>query len=209
MTTTETTTRGSTWCPATPLGRALPLTDTERADIARWVVAMYRAHQAEVEQARGHLKADDGYCCLGLWCEIATARGQLKVRTRVGHGLHSVEWAGLDVQLDGQWEYGALPGAAYLGGLDDPQVIRLACRDDIGDDAEALEWAALDGRDWNTVSASNLNDDHGLNFSQIADLVVWSYGVTAEELAAAELAPRVTVVEGFASESSRVSPAGA
>lgn len=200
MTTTETVTPDSTWCPARPLGRELPLDDAERADIARWVVAMYRAHAAETEQTTGNLRDDTGHCCLGLWCEIATARGVLAVRTNALHDNHVQEWVGLG-ESDGPdhgWQSGALPEAAYLGGLDDPEVMSFASREVYGDSPAELQFASEDDGDWTMVSAAGLNDDHGLTFAQIADLVVWSYAVTAEELAAASSAPRVGAIEGEA-----------
>jgi hypothetical protein len=176
-----TTSPDPTWRPAVPLGRERELTEAQRADIARWVVTMRRAVDAGVPQTDGSLRDAGGYCCLGLWCEIAEAAGKLQRRANAS----TTEWAGLGEVTESAWRSGSLPHAARLGGQEDPELIQLVKRDDIGDDAGVLEY----------VTAAELNDDHDLDFDQIADVVAWSFGVTPEELAAAELAPRVPAVE--------------
>lgn len=196
--TSETVTPDRSWCATRALGLEAELTDDQRADLARWVVAMRRAYASGTAQVTGALADGGGYCCLGLWCEIAETKGALQHRDL----LDSRKWADAAASeallaSGGGWQAGNLPGAAWLAGSADPELFRFISREDVGDNPDYLESASdEDSGDWSSPTAAELNDDHGLSFGQIADLVAWSFGITAEELAAAELAPRVAVVEG-------------
>lgn len=203
-----------------------PVTDeTQRADLARWVVSLRRARAAHTRQVTGNLHmrnvlvsdiddeteeattlGDDSYCCLGIWCRVQLAAGVLQVRTvRQAQGYAQAGVA----EFDGgplSFSEDALPPAAFLAESSDPDLLRTISQEDGPTDpnADLAEHLAdgLSEEDWwteissCTLTAAELNDDCGLNFAQIADVVVWRFGLTDAELAAAELAPRVPEVEG-------------
>lgn len=184
----------------------------QRADLARWVVSLRRAYAAETGQATSKLHVcdahADSYCCLGIWCVVQTAAGVLE-----RDDLDDVRRYGrVGGKLDGDlriWSDGALPDAAKLANATDPDLLRFVDRDRVDDDVDTavavyVEEFGATAEDWaehnaSSVSASELNDDHGLNFAQIADVVAWRYQLTARELIVAEFSPRVPEVEGPAS----------
>jgi hypothetical protein len=150
----------------------------------------------------------DSYCCLGIWCRVQLAAGVLQVRTvRQAAGYARAGAA----EPDGGpliFSEGALPAAALLAGSGDPDLLMTIPQDNGATDPnfDLAEWltAGNPEREWwaenesTTLTAAELNDDCGCNFAQIADIVVWRFGLTDAELAAAELAPRVPEVEGAA-----------
>lgn len=186
--------------------------ESARADLARWVVSLRRADAAGTRRTTGQLavslgQADDpeavGYCCLGIWCEIQHARG-LVSRDEVGSVRY---FAGPEEMRNSS----TLPKSIRLAGSDNPDLLHAVARDNQGEDLVQAwrddcydeyspsleEWVA---NNTDTYCAADLNDDLGLPFGQIADIVVWRFQLTPEELAAAELEPRVELVEGPAEE---------
>lgn len=149
---------------------------------------------------------DDSYCCLGIWCRVQLAAGVLQVRAyRQAQGYARAEAA----ESDGGpliFNEGALPEVAYLAGSSDPDLLRTILQEDgpvdpnydlagyLADGLSEEDWWT--GNESRALTAAELNDDCGCNFAQIADIVVWRFGLTDAELAAAELAPRVPEVEG-------------
>lgn len=200
---------------------AAPVADAdERADLARWAVSLRRAQAAGTRQVTGTLTGTltsrmegIGHCCLGIWCQLKTADGTLTAKLdgvqvfyQPAGGEHHMPSAA------------TLPETARLAGDADPDLLAWLDREEAGD-ASLAELAADHGyfiRDTSVpdveeyfryerriATAAELNDDHGLSFGQIADVVVWRFGLTAEELALAEQAPRVPVVEGVEIPGSR------
>jgi hypothetical protein len=183
--------------------------ESARADLARWAVSLRRAHAAGTGQTTGVLarrqlgewdvRAD--YCCLGVWCEIARARGLVE-REQSDTSDH--------FSFAGPAEYqntSTLPASIVLANSQNPDLLCTVSREDHGEDLmEAWRADCYDGNnpsleDWlaenaQVYCAADLNDDHGLNFGQIADVVVWRFQLTPQELADAELEPRVELVEG-------------
>jgi hypothetical protein len=184
--------------------------ESARADLARWAVSLRRAHAAGTGQTTGVLarqrrgqldpeRAD--YCCLGVWCEIARARGLVE-REHSDTSDH-FSFAG----PAGYQNTSTLPASILLANSDNPDLLCTVSREEYGEDLmEAWRADCWGGNnpsleDWlaenaQVYCAADLNDDHGLNFGQIADVVVWRFQLTPEELADAELEPRVELVEG-------------
>jgi hypothetical protein len=194
-----------------------PVTEpTERARLARWAVSLRRAHAAGTAQTTGRLALMDdtiadspeGYCCLGIWCEIEHAAG--KIERRDNHSQREFRTPD-EFTL---WTGSTLPSAVQLAGEDNPDLLRIVLPDQSAGPDPSLEESAAEHGYWlnsaetvpdvdtfvegesQTLCAADLNDDLGLSFGQIADVVVWRYGLTVEELATAEAAPRVELVEG-------------
>jgi hypothetical protein len=188
--------------------------ESARVDLARWAVSLRRAHAAGTGQARSHLAirrtgaedgAEDGaeraaYCCLGIWCEIERARGRVERHELSGFFSFAAPQEARNSST--------LPKSIHLVDSDNPDLLHTVSRETHGEDLEA-SWGAdcYDGpfspslEEWvadnaDTYCAADLNDDLGLPFGRIADVVVWRYQLTPEELAAAEAAPRVELVEG-------------
>jgi hypothetical protein len=190
------------------------VTDTaKRADLARWVVSLRRAYVAQVGQTTGrlHVQVPDGdaegsYCCLGIWCVVKLAAGVLQRRNPEAGVQQYTDADAVDLDF-ADWADGSLPDSARLAGSSDPNLLRFIDRSKEGDYLDdMIAESGYDADYWvseaaDTFSAAALNDDYGLDFSQIADVVVWRYALSVEELAAAEQAPRVPEVEGPAEES--------
>jgi hypothetical protein len=152
----------------------------DRLGLARWVVAMRRAHAAGVRQGRGHLLDRTGaYCCLGLYCEIGEAYGALTRSIAMGNG-------------DASWsDVGGLPNSTLL-----PRDIQPVGM--LSGDIYIINQLNLDEqRDGKPlqITATHANDAVGFTFAQIADCVEWTYQLDAAELAAAEAMPRVPAIE--------------
>jgi len=205
----------------------LPAVDdrTERARLARWAVSLRRAQAAgtgQTQQGLASLDYDETpespvvqYCCLGIWCEIEHAAGRVERRDPAGRKVGRREF-----RAPGGygWDGSTLPLVIQLDGADNPDLLRIVTRDGGGNDDLTLEEAAADRGYWldegrnipdvdrfveleaETCAAAELNDGHHLSFGEIADVVVWRYALTAEELATAEAMPRVPEVEGPAPE---------
>ena len=199
-----------------------PVTEApERARLARWAVSLRRAHAAGIPQATGALARIErlmdfdteepaqetaAYCCLGIWCEIEHAAGRLERKD----DAISTELAFCDSQS--WWNSSTLPWTARLNGHDNPDLLRIVSRSEVGDGTlEELArthgyWADVDettpdvehfvDHEARTYCAADLNDDLELPFAEIADVIIWRYGLTAQELAIAEAEPRVPAVEG-------------
>jgi hypothetical protein len=190
--------------------------ESERARLARWAVSLRRAHAAGTAQTTGRLALMDdtiadspeGYCCLGIWCEIEHAAGKIERRVNGSQ----LEFRTPDTYT--LWTGSTLPSAVLLAGEDNPDLLRTVLLDQSAGPVPDLEGSAAEHGYWlddaqtipdvdtfaaqeaQTLCAADLNDDLGLDFGRIADVVVWRYGLTAEELATAEAEPRVPEVEG-------------
>jgi hypothetical protein len=208
-----------------------PVTDPEeRAELARWVVSLRRAHAfPAIGQATGKLHhrvrqldaTQDGYdraaagqgyrdtfCCLGIWCALKVAQGQLALDPGVASEYGTISYGPISdgPSVDVTWSSGALPNTVHLARSADPDLLRIVkWSDDSLDDFEedATDHGYADGDAYaegeaSTLTAAELNDDIGLSFDRIADVITWSFQLAAEELATAELAPRVPEVEGAA-----------
>jgi hypothetical protein len=199
-----------------------PVTDpTERARLARWVVALRRAYAAGVGQTTGKLhhrmtQLDQAaprntFCCLGIQCVLDVAAGTLAREENASSETGTVSYgpAGTDPAETLGWTSGAMPSVAHLAGSSDPDLLKLISAegwsDDLEEEAESYGYVHAEGRgdvesfveaEAKTHTAAELNDDFGLNFGQIADIIAWRFELTAEELAQAEAAPRVPEVEG-------------
>jgi hypothetical protein len=185
-----------------------------RADLARWAVSLRRAAAAGTGQTTGTLAASQAteeepekaaYCCLGIWCEIARADGRVE-RGPLGQVSLQIPYV---TQTGGMNNTSLLPRGVFLDGSDNPALLAFLDRADHEEDleTEAAEngYVHADGTgdvdafaeyESRMCAAADLNDDYGLPFEHIADIVVWRYQLTPEELAAAEAAPRVPLVEG-------------
>lgn len=99
----------------------------------------------EYEQTTGTLRDKFGYCCLGVACQIAIDNGcTVKVEQEVGEG-------------DNCYHYDESEGNLPLS---------------------VIKWYGLEGEDpilkhinGEDISAVDLNDNHCLNFNQIADAI--------------------------------------
>lgn len=129
----------------------------------RWLAAL---RSGDYEQTDGylHVKADkssdtfdvsDGYCCLGVLCELAVADGVIQ-KQRV-NGNSFFEYGNPDKD---DWDYSVLPvSVREWAGLQDANPYVNALKD--GLDPEQYDaWAAL--------SEAN---DNGSTFAQIADWI--------------------------------------
>lgn len=194
---------------------AEPVTDeSERADLARWAVSLRRARANRTPQTTGKLTgrswtgdleedgsiplALTGHCCLGIWCQVKLADGTLTAKPDGGQVTYR--------PVEGEYlpQGSTLPHTVRLAWSNDPDLLAYLDREDYGEDtlaelAEEHGYASVEQfvrYERKTATAAELNDDHGLDFGQIADVVVWRFGLTPEELATAEAAPWVPAVEG-------------
>lgn len=155
-----------------------------RANLARWVVAMRTAREQSVSQGNGYLNANGSYCCLGLWCEVLVGLGVLERHDPFESLVH--------YGAPGLADVGAtkvLPSAAHFAEADGPAA---------STDPGVLHLYGEEDRDGNdlVITAAQANDDHRLNFAQIADCVVWTYEITETELAAASAAQAQQIAAG-------------
>lgn len=141
-----------------------------RAEVKeKWLAAL---RSGEYEQGIEYLHYRDGdsefYCCLGVLCDLAVQEGVVLARevTAVdggedeiscsGHGA-LVEYAGVSTLPPGvvnDWAYEVLP---------DPNDESWTVVRSEDDDPEYF-WPR-------TYSLAELNDEHGLSFQEIADLI--------------------------------------
>lgn len=106
-----------------------------------WIEAL---RSGEYEQTVGTLHNDEGFCCLGVLCDLAYKEGAV-TRTRIDDKCY-----GYGTRL----EVGVLP----------PEVVSWAGMED--DNPVVTE----DG-DGNLFSLSELNDAEGWTFGEIADII--------------------------------------
>jgi hypothetical protein len=175
----------------------------ERVRLARWAISLRRAQAAGTGQITGQLaertdSAGVRYCCLGIWCEIEAAGGRLERETKSLSSTQVVFRGPGDI-----WNSSTLPQAARLANSDNPDLLRFLNREGWSEDLEGdaahhgyRDAQKLADEEAETACAADLNDDHGLNFGQIADVIAWRFQLTPEELAEAEAEPRVELVEG-------------
>lgn len=128
-----------------------------REDIkVRWVEAL---RSGQYEQTEGLLANDNGFCCLGVLCEIAVQDGVVAKQVK----------------------------DQYEGDPNDDHVVTYGVGSDFHYEMDAVlpsmvyEWAELETSNpsilWEGVThpISDLNDDYHLNFSQIADVIEEQY----------------------------------
>lgn len=107
----------------------------------RWVEAL---RSGEYEQTIGTLHNDEGFCCLGVLCDLAYKEGAV-TRTRIDDMRH-----GYGTRL----EVGVLP----------PEVVSWAGMED------SDPVVAEDGDD-GLFTLAELNDEEGCTFEEIADII--------------------------------------
>lgn len=111
----------------------------------RWVEAL---RSNNYKQAKGYLKSEDGFCCLGVLCDIAVKDGVIAAPIKLEGGYGDPDHYGYG---SGE-ETGELPG-------------------------EVADWAGLDSynplvrEDESLASLADWNDDYGYDFKQIAQLI--------------------------------------
>lgn len=115
-----------------------------------WLAAL---RSGEYAQANGRLHVDDGYCCLGVLCEVAVKAGVIE-----------------PAEMKSTLKEEAVGAYGKDGGTMVPPL-------------EVIEWAELDSENPNTDVRTNdddfsrpftvaeLNDEQGYSFAQIADVI--------------------------------------
>ena len=126
-----------------------------------WTAAL---RSGEYEQAKGYLKSDDGYCCLGVACEVAVKNG-LDIETDPESGYKSKT----SFSKEDYWENSCLPREVMEWyGLDktNPTVVYEVTEDEVDEETgEVFEGDEL------STELSELNDSFGYDFNQLADLI--------------------------------------
>lgn len=116
---------------------------------ARWVAAL---RSGQYQQTEGYLQTRDGFCCLGVLCEIAVQDGVIQSEVREVHEAHTNTQGIVTYGTEGNTMEAVLPSPVY-------------------------DWARLDDSnprviyDGVSIPISDLNDDEKLNFDQIADVI--------------------------------------
>jgi hypothetical protein len=144
--------------------------DVNKAHMREWRDALRQAHALATPQTRGLLnRVEDGlgrvagFCCMGIWCEVAADAGRL---TRQQAGA-IITYYGEDAEMPST-------EVDYLGvGRTDP--ILLSTADGTGDCLMDRKRRVLH------YTASQLNDSIRLNFDQIADCMTWTYSLDEED----------------------------
>lgn len=125
---------------------------------AQWTAAL---RSGDYPQAKNNLRTEEGYCCLGVLCDLAVEAGVTEITTEPGDSS-AVYW------YDG--EFLSLPGSvqkwAGLDYLDNPH------NPDIDREADGFpEAAVVDGEvSGHAASLAELNDN-GTTFAVIADII--------------------------------------
>jgi hypothetical protein len=111
----------------------------------RWVKAL---RSGEYKQTKGALRADSGYCCLGVLCDLAEKEGIVVSEHKYGHADGMIGYRHPDHPAGGHLEAGVLP-----------QAVR--------------EWAGLsqDNPEIKGTALSAWNDQFEAPFATIARLV--------------------------------------
>lgn len=126
-----------------------------------WTAAL---RSGEYPQAKGYLKTDEGFCCLGVACEVAIKNG-LDIETNDDNlGYKTTSYGGSEY-----FENSTLPREVMEWyGIDkiNPSVVYEITEDEVDDDGILL----LEGRPFST-EISELNDTLGFDFNQLADLI--------------------------------------
>lgn len=126
-----------------------------RRVIRRWVNAL---RSGKYKQGVGHLNTDDGFCCLGVLCD-------LYVRSKAGREA-GAKWVSNE-----SLSCNSLSGAGASGNhLDVVESYSLP--------PKVMKWAGLEDDDptlRGAKRASELNDYLGLSFRQIATLIEKKY----------------------------------
>jgi hypothetical protein len=111
----------------------------------RWVEAL---RSNNYKQAKGYLKTEDGFCCLGVLCDIAVQDGVIAAPVKQSNTFDLVHYG-----------YGRAEDTGELP-------------------TEVADWAGLDSYnplvredDESLASLVDWNDDYGYNFHQIAKLI--------------------------------------
>lgn len=125
---------------------------------AQWVAAL---RSGEYQQGRNFLRTDEGFCCLGVLCDLAVKAGV-------------ADWGEPDVfpSIDGR-VYDDVRACGDSTGVLPTVVMRWA-----GLNTDSPEVGAVNGLDVNMldddldeITLARLNDAHLFDFSMIADLV--------------------------------------
>jgi hypothetical protein len=125
---------------------------------ALWLDAL---RSGEYEQAKGYLKTDDGYCCLGVLCDIAVKNKVIPDPIRVT-GESMPGWPAEEpVYVFGEDKgYLTLPDSVReWAGLDEYNPMVYAEKGDHSEDSPEKR------------PLSELNDNLGFDFNRIADRI--------------------------------------
>lgn len=147
-----------------------------------WRDSLREAHRTGVAQTNGvlnRLKIDiadrtPGFCCLGIWMEIAADSGRVQRSTDGGSPcMYYIEKAAGTEDIR---EAEALtPGETDYLDLDSSDPILLNTRN-----ADRVSLIAHDGAPL-VHTASALNDSLKLTFDEIADCMTWTYNLDGED----------------------------
>lgn len=120
-----------------------------------WLDAL---RSGEYKQSTRYLGTGDGYCCLGVLCEVAIKSGAPVKREQTAHG--------------GVIRYDGLP--AYP-----PTSVMIWLEHPTGEEVRVSHKTAT-GSLANEVAVAELNDSWRWNFNEIADALEATYGVKEE-----------------------------
>lgn len=126
-----------------------------------WTAAL---RSGEYAQAKGYLKTDDGYCCLGVACEVAIENG-LDIETDDDLGYKSkTTYTG-----ESYYENSVMPREVMdWYGLEEvnPFVVYEVTEGEV-DEETGQEFEGEELRS----ELSELNDSYGYDFDQLADII--------------------------------------
>lgn len=119
---------------------------TNTAVIQKWVKAL---RSGEYKQTNGTLRDQDGFCCLGVLCEVAVKEGVIAPAVINQHDEYVYAETATSVLPEEVWEWAGLEGSSpqsnFTEGAEDG-------------------WAYYE-----------LNDTVGLTFEEIADILEGQY----------------------------------
>lgn len=153
----------------------LPLTPGQVR--GKWVEAL---RSGDYEQAKSKLQVTEvdsdsnkkiGFCCLGVLCDLAVRHGVIDKPIEIHETYHSHN------EFDGEVD-GLPPAVRAWAGLKqaDPDV--------------EVPWGTVTDPEWwewdhpgeehpetEEINIAELNDSHGFNFDQLADVIVENFGI--------------------------------
>lgn len=127
----------------------------------RWLEAL---RSGDYPQTRRRLADDNGYCCLGVLCEIAVEDGIVTKGTAGGSLDDGIVYTSATDSAD--YEFSVLPVAVFeWAGMTEPNPRMDLTLEDIPEHARDI---ALEGPRY---SLADLNDNLRMDFSEIADVI--------------------------------------
>lgn len=127
-----------------------------------WTAAL---RSGEYQQAKGYLRTDDGYCCLGVLCDIAVKNGVIPEPKRVDNVAADSVLSNDDLPV---YFYGGDSDSSYLTL---PEAVQhWAGLRDYNPAVRVIDEEGLPGvESWRQAPLSELNDAMSFDFSKIAD----------------------------------------